>query len=167
MDRVRATIDSLRKKGVILAPWGHRLRMQGPLDLLDEGDRSFLREHRLEVVKALLEEASIQHDPFELSNIQRRMPLGQGVSRPGDHVRSLHEFTGELDVNTLASAGQLVLQQNPILRTIFIRHMGRIHQQVNPAPFFQVDIIEPEEGVGNPDVIMRYVDRPFLSLIHI
>ena len=161
MDSVTSILESLRTKGVILTPCGHRLRMQGPASALTDEDRQFLRENRLAIIKEILDGTTIQHKPFELSNIQSRMPLGQKQSRPEDHVRSLHKFTGKLDLETLSSAGQAVLQQNPILRTSFTSHTGVVHQQINPAHYFAVDLIEPEEGKSSMDVVMEYVDHPF------
>ena len=42
MDRVRAKIDALRTRGMMVAPCGHRLRLHGPADVLEEDDRAFL-----------------------------------------------------------------------------------------------------------------------------
>ena len=161
MDSVTTILAELRKKGVMLTPCGHRLRLQGPANALSDGDRELLRDNRLEIVKKILDDATIQHSPFELSNIQSRMPLGQSESRSADHVRSLHAFTGDLDLDILSSAAQSVLQQNPILRTTFTSHIGVVQQQINPAPFFKSDLIRLEEKQSALDAVMEYVDRPF------
>ena len=161
MSDLHALIRSLQNQGIMITPRGHRLKLDGPLSALDEESRKMLRENRLEIVKILLEKPPVKHPPFGLSNIQSRMPLGQKTSHHADHVRSLHEFTGDIDLEALASAGQALLQQNPILRMTFESTSGTLQQHLNEVPFFEVDTLQSESDAERLQTVMDYVKTPF------
>jgi NRPS condensation-like uncharacterized protein len=100
-------------------------------------------------------------DPFPVSNVQKRMNLGTKMSRPEDHVRSMHRFTGNIDKDTMSNAVQVLIQKNPTLLIRFEKSKGEILQQPKSFGLFQVDTIEKEEGETSEAAARRYVHIPF------
>ncbi len=138
-------LKELAGRGLMLQPDGDQLRVKGPKQVLTPAVQSFLKQHKIELLKLLELESALPApaltpitpsqnagDQYPLSFAQRRFWFLHQLEPDTSvyHVSGGLEFRGILQIQALERALNEIVQRHQILRTVFPETDGSPCQRV-------------------------------------